>query len=108
MTKQALRKNWVLDVQWSDCPKEVEDEVKQLWLYFELGNDNYVLIRSISDFIEMEEDGQMLEEWVDEDPNNPEKEWGWIKVPAAFPNLKKYLREGGIKDDEEVWIHWWW
>jgi hypothetical protein len=29
------------DVQWSNCPVEVEDEVKRLWRDYELGNDNY-------------------------------------------------------------------
>lgn len=29
------------DVQWSNCPVEVEKEVKQIWRDYELGNDNY-------------------------------------------------------------------
>lgn len=29
------------DVQWSNCPVEVEAEVKQIWKDYELGNDNY-------------------------------------------------------------------
>jgi hypothetical protein len=36
----AIKQVTVFDVQWSDCPVEVEAEVKQLWRDNELSNDN--------------------------------------------------------------------
>ena len=27
----SVKKQWVLDVQWSDCPQFVEDEARKLW-----------------------------------------------------------------------------
>ena len=38
----------VFDVQWSNCPVEVEAAVKELWRHFELGNDFYFLPWSTS------------------------------------------------------------
>lgn len=38
----SVRKEWYFDVQWSDCPQYVEDEVQQLWGDYELGNDRYI------------------------------------------------------------------
>jgi hypothetical protein len=32
----------LFDVQWSNCPVEVEEEVKKLWRDNELGNDQYI------------------------------------------------------------------
>ncbi len=32
----------LFDVQWSNCPVEVEAEVKQIWRDAELGNDVYI------------------------------------------------------------------
>lgn len=80
MTKKAVRKVYCLDVTWTDCPKEVKDEVSVLWYENELGNDNYVLIDTI--------DGLMDKPGTDE--------------------TIKYLRSQGVSDNEEVWIHYWW
>lgn len=38
----AIKQVTVFDVQWSDCPIEVEEEVKKLWRYYEYGNDHYI------------------------------------------------------------------
>ena len=32
----------LFDVQWSNCPVEVEEEVRQLWSDHDLGNDRYI------------------------------------------------------------------
>lgn len=80
-TKSGLRKVWFLDAQWSTCPIEVENEVKMLWRDCDLGNDDYMLKRSVEDLLE----------------------WG-----DKTKYLVQYIREHGIPDDEEVVIHWWW
>lgn len=37
----ALNSQIVFEVQWSDCPIEVADEVKRLWKDITLGNDYF-------------------------------------------------------------------
>lgn len=32
----------VLDVQWSNCPVEVEEQVREIWADMGLGNDDYI------------------------------------------------------------------
>lgn len=39
--KKAVRQQTVFDVQWSDCPQYVEEEVKQLWRDEDFGNKIY-------------------------------------------------------------------
>lgn len=38
---ECIQQHTIFDVQWTNCPVEVEDEVKRLWLNVEYGNDNY-------------------------------------------------------------------
>ena len=40
--REPLRKQLVLDVQWSNCPIEVVDEVKDIWKNNCYGNDNFI------------------------------------------------------------------
>lgn len=99
MDRPALLKRWVLNAQWTDIPKDVYDQVVALWGYQELGNDNYILIRSINDLIELEDQKFEAEVWV----NNK-----WEKAPLKTDLLVSYLREQGVPDDEDVYIYWWW
>lgn len=39
--KDCIQKVTLFDVQWSNCPIEVETEVRKLWNNWELGNDYY-------------------------------------------------------------------
>lgn len=75
----SVQKRWVFDVQWSDCPKFVEDEVRQIWRNEGLANDT-----SIFKFC-------MEEEWY-----------------ADHPNIAQWLSHKGVQDGEVVFIHWWW
>lgn len=102
----ALKQQWVLDAQWTDCPVEIEEIVKNLWRYHELGNDNYMLRRSINDFLEIEQDGFEVEQWFWGETEEEKK--GWVVAPASLQPLIDYLREKGIPDDEDIIIHWWW
>lgn len=99
---EAVRKAWILDAQWSDCPVEIEDIVRQLWRMNELGNDRYILKLSIEDMVENYADEAEAEVWQNEEPR------GWVNQKIDFVTLAAYLRSKGIKDDEDVWIHWWW
>lgn len=85
-TKAGVRKVFYLDAQWSTCPIEVEDQVKALWRWKELGNDRYMIHCTIED----------LEEWVAEGYDG--------KIDA----ITQYLHEQGVGDSDEVIIHWWW
>ncbi len=109
----ALKKQWVLDAQWTDCPEDVETVIKHLWRYYELGNDNYMLRRSINDLLEMTDDHEdesvieiTVEQWFWGETDEEKK--GWVEAPASLTPLIQYLREKGIADDEQVILHWWW
>lgn len=78
---KGFRKVWLLDAQWSDCPIEVENEVKDLWDDYECGNDKYVIKSSLSLLIEQKR--LVLVQYVQE----------------QCPN---------IEENELILIHWWW
>lgn len=75
----SVSKVWFFDVQWSDCPSFVEDEVRGLWKDYELGNDNYIHTTKL--------DEELFEE---------------------YPNIYYWLKFKGVNDDEKVIVHWWW
>lgn len=77
----SVRKVWFLDVQWSDCPEFVEDEVRQLWDDFGLGNDHYIYRFTTGE----DEEGTF-----------------------NYPMIAKWLKYKGVPDGETVIIHWWW
>ncbi len=68
----------LFDVQWSNCPVEVENEVRQLWRDYEFGNDNYYVKWSDS----MAEGYPLIAEFM--------------------------FRNGYYKSEEKILIHWWW
>lgn len=96
--KAGLRKVWYLDAQWSTCPREVEDVVRDLWQLNELGNDRYMLQMSVNDLL-AEQDSVKVSKVVDGVRQD---------VPVKVDYLVQYIREHGIPDDETVIIHWWW
>lgn len=116
MNTPALKKQWVLDAQWTDCPENIEAIIEHLWRYHELGNDNYMLRRSVNDFLEMAgiiDEGQdesvveiEVEQWLWGDTEEEQK--GWVKAPVNLKPLIDFIRSAGIPDDEAVIIHWWW
>lgn len=75
----SVFKHWFFDVQWSDCPECVEEEVKQSWCDRELGNDNFFWKATVNE--ELFED---------------------------YPNIYFWLKHKGVPDGEKVIIHWWW
>lgn len=80
-TNTALTKVWVLDAQWTNCPIEVEDEVKKIWSEsYDLGNDNYYLKSTLTDLI------------------------------YSYPVIAQYVIEQNldIAEDDTILIHWWW
>lgn len=83
-TPKAIGGVKFFDVQWSDCPVEIEAIVKQMWQNSELGNDNYIIKTTPDDVdhhIEDEDDIVLMREW---------------------------LISQGVGEDEQVIIHWWW
>lgn len=73
--KPALSQRVVFDAQWTDCPVEVEAEVKRLWRDRELGNDHYYVSW---DSNEMSADYPVIDEYLK--ANNVTKcliHWWW-------------------------------
>lgn len=75
----SVRKVWFFDVQWSDCPIEVEQEVISAWQDYELGNDRYI--------IKCKLDEDLFED---------------------YPNIYFWLQHKGVEQNAQVIIHWWW
>lgn len=101
MDVPALTKQWVLDAQWTDCPLDVEQVVKDLWRYHELGNDKYMLRASIDSLRELVTAGEEVNKF-----DEVKREWGY--TPLVVQPLIDYLIEKGIPEDEVIIIHWWW
>ncbi len=99
--RKAVRKQYILDAQWSDCPVEVETQVQDIWRLCELGNDNYIFKTSINNLLDTVEEGTTVDRWNDETHK-------WEEGPLMVDAIVQYLREQGIGDDEQIWIHWWW
>lgn len=85
----AVQQVYVFNAQWTDCPVEVEAEVKQLWRDREFGNDNYYAKWDRDD------DAGWTEEDGDENKLFREK----------YPIIDEYLMSKGV---EKCLIHWWW
>jgi len=79
VTPDCLRPVQFMDVQWSNCPQEVEGDVRELWKDQGLGNDVYIWKYDVDDLSDSD---------------------------TSYPILQKYLKERGCKGT--VIIHWWW
>lgn len=77
--ENSVSKIWFFDVQWSDCPTQVENEVRHLWSNLELGNDHYMY------------KGTLDEEFFDD-----------------YPNIYFWLKHNGVSEKESFIVHWWW
>lgn len=76
------------DVQWSDCPVEVEEEVRRLWQELELKNgDRYEWERDADIFL-----------YPNGDPMP-------TTLKEAFPIIDQYLMAQGVA---ECIVTWWW
>lgn len=102
-TKLGVRKVWLLDAQWSTCPIEVENQVRVLWRFGELGNDKYIFKTTIEELLEFQDNPEdyTCEQWNDEKRK-------WEEKPITTDAIVQYLREMGVGDNEQVLIHWWW
>lgn len=77
--KNSVFKKWFFDVQWSDCPDEVQEEVIESWRDYELGNDRYFWTATL--------DEELFE---------------------TYPRIYFWLEHKGVPKGEEVIVHWWW
>lgn len=75
----SVNKIWFFDVQWSDCPIEVESEVKHIWSNCEYGNDDYVYKTELND-----------------------------DLFDDYPKVYLWLKFKGVQENEKVLINWWW
>lgn len=78
-SKNSVTKVWFFDVQWSDCPAFVEDEIRHLWTSHELWNDTCIYKATL--------DKELFQ---------------------SYPNVYYWLKHKGVSLDEKVIIHWWW
>lgn len=107
----AIQTETIFRAQWSDCPVEVEEEIKKLWRWQELRNDNcYFRWKRDEEFTVWAKENhrqlpaptERLEEFgtTDDDGENYE-----IKLCDLFPLTDYYLMSKNI---EECLINWWW
>ena len=89
---ECLTKQWFFDVQWSNCPIEIAEIVKQMWIDDDrLHNDVCIIKGTLED----------LNERYD-------SEWGGESEKFVDCDLCAFLRLKGVKDGEIVIIHYWW
>lgn len=77
--QNSVRMVHFFDVQWSDCPIFVYEEVKQLWRNMGLGNDDYLYRTKLVDSLFYD-----------------------------YPRIYLWLKHKGVQEGEEVIVHWWW
>jgi hypothetical protein len=99
----AIRQIYLFEVQWSDCPVEVETEVKKLWRWQELGNDFYYFSW------DRDADAYIGEDELRDGGRTANPIGGVIgedsKLHLVFPMIDEYLMSKGV---EKCLIHWWW
>lgn len=100
--KNSVTKKWFFDVQWSDCPVEIEELVSSLWSKYELGNDNYILKTSPLDCRETLTGSKFV--WGP----TKEEQLGWVEHELDGNLLADFLVGKGVGEEEDVIIHWWW
>lgn len=93
----GARMQRVIEAQWTDCPKEVEDVVRKLWRFNELGNNNYFLSESIFSLLELWTAGYRVD--FDYEDRDIDTRPLIAYILESFPD---------IEPEDEVWIHWWW
>lgn len=91
-TDEAIKTIAVLECTWTNCPKEVKDEVRKLWLDNEYGNDYYYHTWS----------WEGIEECLNGDFSDNDYE-----DVFRYPVIRDYLISKGLKD-KEILIHFWW
>ena len=82
--EKAIQQKTIFYVQWTDCPVEVENEVKKLWRDNELNNNDYF-------------------DWdaTDDDDDNDEEK----TLIERYPVIHQYLIQHNIQN---CLINWWW
>lgn len=88
---KSLQKEWVFRVQWTDCPIEVEDEVRKLWQNCGMSNGAYYSWDSND-----EHSGYGLPDDYDPDEHSQGTE---------YPIIDEYLKSKSIT---KCLINWWW
>ena len=78
-SSESVYKVHFFDVQWSDCPVFVYEEVKQIWSDYDLGNDDYMYKTSLND-----------------------------ELFESYPRVYMWLKHKGVLEGEQVIVHWWW
>lgn len=86
----AIQQVTVFNVQWTDCPVEVEAEVSRLWRENELRNDNC--------YYAWDSDSEAP--WTEDQEDGDDR-----TMATEYPLIDAYLRARGLT---RCLIHWWW
>ncbi len=84
----SIRQETIFHAQWSDCPVEVEEEVKRLWRMEELRNDNCYVA------------------WNPDAMVTKDENWNEGVAKEVYPMIHWWLTKKGVTGP--VLIHWWW
>ena len=98
---ECIQHPTVLEVQWSNCPVEVEAAVREMWASYEYQNDHVYHAWQMDDVEPdpYEYDLTTLEELMEYEPNEVPDKFRW-------PLIQSFLESKGLKG--RVLIHWWW
>lgn len=72
------RHHIILEVTWTNCPVDVAEEIGEMWVDREFGNDDYYAT------------------------------WDFNQDAESYPLTAQYLKDNGITDEDSVLIHYWW
>lgn len=100
----AIQQKTVFEVQWTDCPVEVEVEVKHLWRWQELRNDHCYFNWDRDDehcFDVTDPHAPKAPEGVTEEQADEEG----VAIRLLYPLIDEFLMSRGV---EKCLIHWWW
>lgn len=88
----AIKKTHILETIWTDCPKEVYDEVSLLWRENEFGNDSYYYHWVRENEVEYYDEEYDISEELSENK-------------TCWPIIDAYLLGQNVED---CLIHFWW
>ena len=97
--EECIEKVTVLNVQWSNCPVEVQDEVRELWGNRGLSNNQYYRWHMDEEEPDWEDHGTSLEEMLEEEPDD-------VIDRLRYPLIEAFLHHKGCEG--LVLIYWWW
>lgn len=101
----AITQTVLFNAQWTDCPVEVEAEVKVLWKWKEFGNDNFYFNWDRDKEYWYSPSFEPFGEKRSYECEDDEDDAKDAPLSEIFPIIDEYLMSKGV---EKCLIHWWW